>query len=74
MEFGLLGFCASLVGVTLSSLFSFVIAEYIFDRVWSFEIALPILIIFTVVSLSILTAEFATRKLLNEKPGSILHE
>ena len=74
IEFGLLGFCASLVGVTLSSLFSFVLAEYIFDRVWSFEIALPILIIFTVVSLSILTAEFATRKLLNEKPGSILHE
>ena len=54
IEFGLLGFCASLVGVTLSSLFSFVLAEYIFDRVWSFEIALPILIIFTVVSLSIL--------------------
>ena len=74
IEFALLGFCSSLVGVLLSSLFSFILAEYIFDKVWAFNLILPLLIISVVVALSVITAEWGTRKLLNEKPGSILHE
>ena len=74
IEFALLGFCSSLVGVLLSSLFSFILAEYIFDKVWAFNLILPLLIISVVVALSVITAEWGIRKLLNEKPGSILHE
>ena len=74
IEFALLGFCSSLVGVLLSSLFSFILAEYIFDKVWAFNLILPLLIISMVVALSVITAEWGTRKLLNEKPSSILHE
>jgi putative ABC transport system permease protein len=74
IEFALLGFCSSLVGVLLSSLFSFILAEYIFDKVWAFNLILPLLIISVVVALSVITAEWGTRKLLNEKPSSILHE
>jgi hypothetical protein len=53
---------------------SFILAEYIFDKVWSFQLALPLGIIFTVVTLSVLTAEWATKKVLLEKPNSILQE
>ena len=74
IEFGLLGLCASILGVFLSALVSFILAEYIFDKVWTFQIALPLGIIFTVVSLSVLTAEWATKKVLLEKPSSILQE
>jgi hypothetical protein len=58
----------------LSALVSFILAEYIFDKVWTFHLALPLGIIFTVVTLSVLTAEWATKKVLLEKPNSILQE
>jgi putative ABC transport system permease protein len=74
IEFGLLGLCASILGVSLSALVSFILAEYIFDKVWTFHLALPLGIIFTVVTLSVLTAEWATKKVLLEKPNSILQE
>jgi putative ABC transport system permease protein len=74
IEFGLLGLCASILGVSLSALVSFILAEYIFDKVWTFHLALPLGIIFTVLTLSVLTAEWATKKVLLEKPNSILQE
>ena len=72
IEFGLLGLSASVLGVTFSSFVSFIFAEYIFDKVWAFQLSLPIGIIVGVVTLSILTAEWATKKVLMEKPLSIL--
>ena len=72
IEFGLLGLSASVLGVTFSSIVSFIFAEYIFDKVWAFQLSLPIGIIVGVVTLSILTAEWATKKVLMEKPLSIL--
>jgi putative ABC transport system permease protein len=73
-EFGLLGFCASILGVSLSTLVSFVLSKYIFDKVWSLQIALPLFVIAGVVTLSVLTAEWATKKVLAEKPSSILQD
>ena len=73
-EFGLLGFCASILGVSLSTLVSFVLSKYIFDKVWSLQIALPLFVIVGVVTLSVLTAEWATKKVLAEKPSSVLQE
>jgi len=74
LEFGILGLFASLVGASLSALVSFVFAEIIFDRVWSFHLGLPIFITLAVVTLSIITAEFAAKKTLNMKPVYLLRE
>ena len=74
LEFGLLGLLASMLGVGLSSLVSFILAEFIFDKVWSFQILLPLGIVTIVVFLCIITAEWATKRTLREKPSSILQE
>lgn len=74
LEFGLLGLLASVLGVGLSSLVSFILAEFIFDKVWSFQILLPLGIVSIVVLLCIITAEWATKRTLREKPSSILQE
>ena len=74
LEFGLLALFASLVGASLSALVSYVFAEVIFDRVWSFHWGLPCAITAIVVALSVLTAEFAAKKVLKMKPAYLLHE
>ena len=74
IEFGILGLAASLTGISLSTLVSRIFSEYVFDRVWSFNWVLPVATCLTVAALSILTAEFATRKLLRMKPVDLLRE
>jgi putative ABC transport system permease protein len=74
VEFGLLGLFASLIGASLSALVSYVFAEIIFDRVWSFHWGLPCAITAIVVALSVLTAEFAAKKVLKMKPAYLLKE
>ena len=74
LEFGILGLTASIVGTSLSALVSYVFSEIIFDRVWSFYWPLPVGITVIVVTLSILTAEIATRKTLRLKPSILLQE
>ena len=74
LEFGLLALFASLVGASLSALVSYVFAEVIFDRVWSFHWGLPFAITLAVVALSVLTAEFAAKKVLKMKPAYLLQE
>jgi putative ABC transport system permease protein len=74
LEFGMLGLTASIVGTSLSALVSYVFSEIIFDRVWSFYWPLPVSITLIVVTLSILTAEIATRKTLRLKPSILLQE
>ena len=74
LEFGMLGFAASMVGAALSALVSYVFADFIFDRVWSFHWAIPLAITLVVVALSVLTAEIATRKMLKMKPSILLRE
>lgn len=72
LEFGTLGFFSSVLGVSLSLGASFFLSQYIFDRVWSFHWQLPLAMIFTITILSCLTAEFSTRKVLQEKPLGLL--
>jgi putative ABC transport system permease protein len=74
LEFGMLGLAASIVGTSLSISVSYVFSEMIFDRVWSFYLGLPVAITMIVVTLSILTAEIATRKTLKMKPSILLQE
>jgi putative ABC transport system permease protein len=73
IEFGLLALSASVLGIALSMSTSYLLAEKVFDRVWSFHIALPFTIILGVVFLSILVSEIATRSVLKEKPSSLLN-
>ena len=72
LEFGALGFFASLLGVALSSVASYLLSQHIFDRVWSFHWQLPMLMVLAVTILSCITAEFSTRKVLHEKPLDLL--
>ena len=62
LEFGMLGLAASMAGASLSTLVSYVFAEIIFDRVWSFHWGLPISISLVVIALSVLTAEWGMRQ------------
>ena len=74
MEFGILGVTASIVGTTLSLITSYLLSVQIFDRVWSFRWDLPLLVIFCVVTLSVVTANFAARRVLHDKPIKLLRE
>jgi len=72
IEFGLLAISASTLGIALSMSTSYLLAEKVFDRVWSFHWALPVVIISGVFSISLLVTELATRKILHEKPLLLL--
>ena len=74
IEFGLLGAGASLIGTCLSLGTSYLLSVQVFDRVWSFRWDLPILVVGCVIALSVLTADFAARRALREKPVRLLQE
>ncbi|MEC8866669.1 MAG: FtsX-like permease family protein, partial [Verrucomicrobiota bacterium] len=74
IEFGLLALTAASLGVSLSLATSYLLAEQVFDRVWSFHLAMPLLSVLTVTLLSLLTAELATGKILKAKPSSLIFE
>ncbi len=71
-EFGLLGGLAASIGVLASLLFNFAVAYFVFDGVWEFSWRVPLLILAIVVTLSILTAQMAVRKVLSESPAGLL--
>jgi putative ABC transport system permease protein len=74
LEFGLLALSASILGVLLSLATSYLLADKIFDRVWSFHLGLPLSVILGVTLLSLLVTEIATRRVLKESPSSLLNE
>ena len=74
IEFGLLAFSASSLGIILSLTTSYLLAVKVFDRVWSFQWELPFLIVVGVITISLIVTELATRKFLKEKPLSILNQ
>jgi putative ABC transport system permease protein len=74
IEFGLLSLSASCLGIFLSLGTSYLLAEKVFDRVWSLQWSLPVTIVAGVFALSLLVTELATRKILKEKPISILNQ
>lgn len=74
IEFGLLALSASVLGILLSITTSYILAEKIFDRTWSFHPLLPLLVIAGVLMIALLVSEIATRKVLREKPVLLLGE
>jgi putative ABC transport system permease protein len=74
IEFGLLGAGASMIGTCLSLVTSYLLSVEVFDRVWSFRWDLPLLVVGCVAGLSVITADFAARRALREKPVRLLQE
>jgi putative ABC transport system permease protein len=74
IEFGLLGAGASIIGTCLSLVTSYLLSVEVFDRVWSFRWDLPLLVVGCVAGLSVITADFAARRALREKPVRLLQE
>jgi putative ABC transport system permease protein len=72
LEFGLLGFGAALAGTALSYVVSFILANVLFEGVWIFTWKIPLLALLGVAVLSVVTATFATRRVLREKPLRLL--
>ena len=72
IEFGILGGGAAFIGTLLSLGCSYLLSVVVFDRVWSFRWDLPLLVVLSVIALSIITADFAARRTLREKPARLL--
>ena len=74
IEFGILGGTASIIGCLLSLATSYLLSVQVFDRVWSFRWDLPLLIVLSVTTLCIITADFGARRILRERPARLLQE
>lgn len=72
IEFGILGLCAALTGVTLSLLMSYAISWTLFDSLWGFSWPLTLFSILAISALSVLTALAATLSVLRQKPLQLL--
>ena len=71
-EFGILGFIASVSGVVLSIISSYIISYYYFERLWSVRIEYSFFSILAVCTICALTALTAAGKIVKQKPLSIL--
>ena len=74
VEFGFLGGGAAIIGTLFSLATSYLLSVQVFDRVWSFRWDLPFLIVLSVIILSVITADFGTRRALRQKPARLLQE
>ncbi len=72
IEFGILGFFASIFGVLLSIIISYGAAYIMFESLWSFSWSITGTIVVAISILSIGTALLATRKILRQKPLELL--
>ncbi|MDG2091194.1 MAG: hypothetical protein P8J61_08915 [Gammaproteobacteria bacterium] len=72
IEFGILGFFAALVGVSMSLLISYAISWFIFDSIWNLSWGITFFSIFAISALSVVTALVATMSVLKLKPLQLL--
>ncbi len=72
IEFGILGFFAAFVGVSLSLIISYAISWFIFDSIWQLSWGITAFSIVAITSLSVLTALVATMSVLKQKPLQLL--
>ncbi len=72
LEFGFIGFTASLFGVLLSFGFSRAISWYFFDCLWQFDLISSLLILLLTTFVCMGTAMAASRKVMNAKPVTLL--
>ncbi len=72
IEFGILGFFAAFVGVSLSLLISYAISWFVFDSIWQLSWSITAFSIVAITTLSVLTALAATMSVLKQKPLQLL--
>jgi len=72
IEFGILGFFAAFIGVSMSLLISYAISWFIFDSIWDLSWGITLFSIIAISTLSVLTALVATRSVLKQKPLQLL--
>ncbi|MCP4719924.1 MAG: FtsX-like permease family protein, partial [Desulfobacteraceae bacterium] len=72
LEFGFIGFTASLFAVLLSFGFSRAISSYFFDSLWQFDLKASLLILLLTSFICMGTAMAASRKVMNTKPVKLL--
>ena len=63
-----------IIGCLLSLATSYLLSVQVFDRVWSFRWDLPLLIVLSVTTLCIITADFGACRILRERPARLLQE
>jgi len=72
LEFGFIGFTASLFAILLGFGFSRAISWYFFDSLWQFDPKASLLILFCTTLICMATAMAASRKVMNTKPVTLL--
>ncbi|MCG8640802.1 MAG: FtsX-like permease family protein [Desulfobacterales bacterium] len=72
IEFGFIGFTASFFAVGLSYLFSWTASWYFFDNLWQIHPVLSVLILFFTTGICMGTALFASKKVMESKPITLL--
>lgn len=72
IEFGILGFFAAFVGVSMSLLISYAISWFIFDSIWELSWGITAFSIVAITALSVITALVATMSVLRQKPLQLL--
>lgn len=72
IEFGFIGFTASLFAMFLSLISSYAISYFFFDRLWSFNWGFSLFNLIAICLVCILTALAASNKVIRQKPLSIL--
>jgi len=72
LEFGFIGFTASLFAIFLGFGFSRAISWYFFDSLWQFDLKASLVILFFTTFICVGTAMAASRKVMNSKPVTLL--
>jgi len=72
IEFGFIGFTASLFAILLSFGFSWAVSWYFFDSLWQFDLGISFMILFLTTGICMVTAFMASRKVMNTKPVKLL--
>jgi len=72
LEFGLIGFGASVLGVFFSFLASYLLAHFLFDKGWQVSGWVPVLSVILTTAGSLLTARWAARRTLLRSPLVLL--
>jgi putative ABC transport system permease protein len=67
LEFGFIGLTASIFAIVMSLIFSYLVSYYFFDRLWAFRWEYGVFIIIATTLICILTAVFATEKVIRKK-------
>ncbi|PPK58279.1 FtsX-like permease family protein [Malaciobacter marinus] len=74
IEFGLISFGASTLGIVLGSIGSYIISTILFESYWNFRADILLLYFFFIPALTILIVSFFTSKMIHQKENILFGE